>query len=307
MPLTFKDADKKAGDLLKKGFVNGQKFTTKIKTATGVTFTTESVKKKHDQSSFASKIGAKFNDKGKGFRLNKFEIDSAGKNGPKCTIEASMDLDEPSVPGARFSLKAVIANAQDWESEMAEIGAEYTAGSYLFNGKIDPVNKTGSFNVTSRFEGFLGGFEGTAKYLGDKATKNIGQSLGLAVNHSFFLGYEAKDFSIVARSTAPACKVSVFHQYSSAMSLGTVATINYDKLCGNENPVNLAAAGKYAFDRDTSMAVSVSDKANLKLGYSQKIFPNLKFTGSASVDMKASSGKVSAPLGCGFQFDFGDI
>ena len=46
---------------------------------------------------------------------------------------------------------------------------------------------------------------------------------------------------------------------------------------------NLAAAGKYAFDRDTSMAVSVSDKANLKLGYSQKIFPNLKFTGSASV------------------------
>lgn len=315
MPCTFKDADKKASDLLKKGFVDGQKFTTKIKTNTGVEFTTESAKKTHDEKSFASKLAAKFKASS-GFNVDKFEIDSSGKNGPKMTSEVS--LNEPSWPGAKFSLKTVICNALDWEDETAEIGVEYSDNTFLYSGKVDPVNRTGSFNFVGAAEGFMAGFEGKAKCL-DKANDScMFSKLGLACKSSLFLGYEGNDFSIVARSTEvgkgktkyQACKLSAFHKYSSALSLGTIATINYDNLKKEgkkEEAVSITAAGKYSIDGDTSMVFSLTDKAILKMGYSQKLFPKLKATGSASVDLKAKTGKVNAPLNFGVQFDFGDI
>lgn len=305
MPCTYKKVDSKAGDLLTRGFAkSGTKFTAKAKTATGVVFTAEAAQK-DAKSNFDSKLSAKFKHKASGFSVDKFEIDSKGGKGGIMTSEVS--LKEPSMPGTRFTLKTVIANKDEYEKEMAEVGVEYSDDMMLAHLVMDPVNFKATANAVLESEGFLCGFEATTE-MGDKG---VLAGLKNKSSGSLLMGFKSSDYQATLKGGDDyMCNFKLYNRYSDALELSTSIDFNALAIFGQGNTRDkmcLKGAAKYSMDKDTYVQAS-TNASKVTLAYSQKIFPQLKFTGSATVDMKMTDdNKLSPYTGLGLQFDFGDI
>lgn len=306
---SFKNADKKAKDLFKKGFAEGSKVTHTAKTATGVKFTTEA---NQTGDRYALKFGAKYADAKSGFSVDKFEIDSNAKGKTQPCLNAEFSLDEPSLPKCKFNLNLGIRSSSDWMDEKAEFGVQYQVNDKVTTKLlVDPVNKTGSFDVVAAHCKYLAGLQVSSGNLAE-IQKNV--------DVSAFVGTNTKDLSIIARFSKEGkgekktdnCALSVFHQYSSSLSLGTIANIDISAARGNSEQygkaVALKAAAKYNIDCCSDLALNLGGDAKLKVGYTQKLYPSVKVTGTATVDLKSSSGKIDDPVpSFGFQFDFGDL
>lgn len=303
---SFKNADKKANDLFKKGFAEERKVTHTAKTATGVTFTTEANK---TGDKYALKFGAKYADAKSGFSVDKFEIDSNAKGKTQPCLNAEFSLDEPSLPKCKFNLNLGIRSSLDWKDEKAEFGVQYQVNDKVTTKLlVDPVNKTGSFDVVAAHCKYLAGLQVSSGNLAE-IQKNV--------DFSAFVGTSTKDLSIIARFSKQGekktdnCALSVFHQYSSSLSLGTIANIDISAARGNSEQygkaVSLKAAAKYNIDCCSDLALALGGDAKLKVGYSQKLYPSVKVTGTATVDLKSSAGKIDDVPSFGLQLDFGDL
>ena len=164
------------------------------------------------------------------------------------------------------------------------------------------LDKSASFNVVTSRGSMVGGFE--AKLKDVTAAKNV--------DYGFIAGYNAKNFNLLARfNKLNSCTLSAYHQYSGALALGTVASVDISTIRakGTGNAVSdLKFGAKYNIDSVSDCAAQLSKDAVLKLGYSQKLYPSVKATVSASLDLKTTSGSFKDPMGSlGFQLDLGDL
>jgi len=311
MSKQFKDADKKANDLFKKGFVTGSKYTGCLKTASGVTFTAEAAKE-GSSGPYKTKVSAKYSDAKSGFSVNKFEIAShaKGSKGAKPNLVAEVSLDESSLPDFKFLFNVGIAQNLDYDGEKAEMGVDYTVNKNVTaNVTVDPVNVNGSFTLLGSQCCYTAGIQANAK-----SANGTFSADSLAYDVSGFLAYNHGDLSIVNRVTKKTCTLNVFHQYSSALSLGSIASFDHAN-CNPKNKdadfskgVSIKVGGKYKIDGNSDLCANLAQNGTLKLGYSQKIYPRVKVSGTATVDLKTSSGALKDPTSSfGFQMDFGDI
>jgi len=305
MPNLFKDADKKANDLFKKGFVTGTKYTGCVKTANGVKFTAEAAQEK--KGAFKTKLSIKYADKKTGLSINKFDISShaKGSDAPKPNLNAEITLDEPSLKDVKFNFNVGICQMLDMSDEKAELGVVYSINDKATaQVSVDPVNANANVHVVANHGNFVGGVEGTAK-----SSNQTFDPKTFSYGYSCFAGYNAGNLSIIGRHQKNQLNLSVFHQYSSALSLATIASFDQAKFKEDKsNAVSIKAGGKYAIDDCCSVAAQLGQNGHLKLGYSQKLYPKVKFTGSATVDLKTNAGAVKDPTPTfGFQMDFGDI
>jgi len=297
-------------DLFKKGFVTGTKYTGALKTGNGVKFTAEA-SKEGKAKAFQTKIGAKYSDAKSGFSLNKFEINShaKGENAPKPNLVAEVSLDEPSLPDFKFNFNVGICQNLDLKDEKAEVGVEYNVNKDVTTTvKFDPVNVTSALSVVGRRCCLIAGVEATA------ASSNASFDMEtMAYDYSLFAGYDSADLRIVGRHNKKKnqCGLSVFQKYSPSLALGAIGSFdcaNCKKGGDYSKAVGMKFGAKYALDTNSSLSANLGQDATLKLGYSQKLYPNVKITGTATVDLKTKSGSVSDPTSSfGFQMDFGDI
>lgn len=296
MPVStsFKDADKKANDLFKKGFADGRKVTTNTNTATGVSFKTESTK---SGSNYGTKLSIK------GFKMNGMSLDKFEVTNGNVVAETSFS-DNSLVPNAVFSAKTSLKQGGPTFgcAEKCELGVKYTVNPDIVGNLNFDLDKSASFNIMAARCCMVGGFEAKVKNIA--AAKDV--------DYSFLAGYNAKNFNLVARfSKLNSCTLSAYHQYSGALALGTVASVDISKIRakGTDNAVtDLKFGAKYNIDSVSDCAAQLSKDAVLKVGYSQKLYPSVKATVSASVDLKSTAGNVKDPMGSlGFQLDLGDL
>ena len=164
------------------------------------------------------------------------------------------------------------------------------------------LDKSASFNLVATRCCYVGGLE--AKLKDVTAAKNV--------DWSMIAGMSCKNFDLMAKfNKLDSCTLSAYHQYSGALALGTVASFDIGAIRakGTGNAVtDLKLGAKYNIDSVSDCAAQLSKDAVLKLGYSQKLYPSVKATVSASLDLKTTSGSFKDPMGSlGFQLDLGDL
>jgi len=275
-PLEYCDIGKSAKDLLSKDLNIGKtKLEIKTKTLSGIDFT--SLLTRNDlNGAITGEIKGKFHHRDSGMT---FTETYSSNNNLNIKVEATELFD-----GLKAEVDATF-NPYDGSKD-AKVGLGFK------NAHINTTAKVGldlklSYDLTVGFEGFLLGAQ-----TGFDTKKQSLEPINAAI------GYSDTDYTVTlhANNKFSQFVASYFQTVSKDVSVAAEASWS------GKNP-SIQIGTQYKIDKDASVKVSVDYAGTVKLGYSQKLRPDLKASFGLQIDTKGDS-KSDAKSSYGFALNF---
>lgn len=270
-PGVYKNVQKSAGDLIKKGFVSDNtKISCSSTSSNGVKFTSESTVS-GDTSKM--KFGLSFKPV-KDLEVSKLEVTQAGA--------FSGELKYSGIDSTLFTLAASTGS-----KDSASLDVEYGHEKFTFNSSVDLLNFKSSYGLLVGHKGLLVG-----------GSVDLGEKLDFTKpKYACALGYNGGDYhAAVSTSTFSSYKGTYSHKVNTDLSLGAV--VDY-KLSAKVPTV--AAGLKYKIDADSTLNAKIGCTGDVTLGFTQKLKSNVEFNAGTTIsakDMQMSNG------GFGLNFSF---